>query len=222
MEIQAVVFDVDGTLYPNSAMYRRSLWYGLRNFGFVRQFSRIRKHIRTINTVDDYHDIQARLLAESQGISKDEARRMITEKVYSWENLLHGIRLVKGLPEFLARLDAAGIPRGLLSDFPVLRKMDIVGLPDGWACKLSSENIGYLKPHPAPFQAVCIELGVQPQQVLYVGNSYAYDVVGAKSVGMWAAHLSSSPRKDSIADVTFSDYTELGEWLFSRINEAKH
>ncbi|AFG38014.1 HAD family hydrolase [Spirochaeta africana] len=218
MEIHAVVFDVDGTLYPNSAMYRRSLWYGLKNAGFVRRFSRIRKQIRSITIVEDYHDMQAALLGEALGVPRDSARQMISDKVHTWEDLLHGITLVKGLRRFLQQLDDAGIPRGLLSDFPVKRKMDIVGLPDGWACKLSSEDVGYLKPHPAPFRAVCTELGVQPEHVLYVGNSYSYDVIGSKNAGMWAAHLCRKPRKDSIADVTFSDYTELGEWLFSRID----
>ncbi|MFW5801016.1 MAG: HAD family hydrolase, partial [Spirochaeta sp.] len=121
----------------------------------------------------------------------------------------------------LDRLDAAGIPRGLLSDFPIERKMRIIGLPDGWACKLSSEDVGYLKPHRLPFEAVCDAMEVEPQNILYVGNSYSYDVIGSKNIGMRAAHLASREKKGSIADITFSDYTKLEEWLFSRNADLK-
>lgn len=217
MEIKAVVFDVDGTLYPNSAMYRRSVLYALKNARFIHNFSKVRKQIREIPLVKDYHELQGRMLGELIGLSTDHAKALIENRIHAWEDQLAGIPFVAGLKSFLDRLDDAGIPRGLLSDFPIDRKIKLVGLSQGWVCKVSSEEVGFLKPHAKPFQAVCEAVQLPPENILYVGNSYSYDVVGAKNSGLWAAHLARKPVKESIADVTFRDYFELGEWLFDRI-----
>ncbi|GAB6091332.1 HAD family hydrolase [Spirochaeta dissipatitropha] len=218
MSIQAVIFDVDGTLYPNSAMYRHSALYVIRNFFFFRNFSQIRKDIRKFSEIDDFYQLQADLLARRLGKTTEQTLSLINEKVRQWEDRLAGIRFVSGIENFLHRLDKEGIPRGLLSDFPVKRKLDIIGLGEGWSCSMSTEEIGYLKPDIRPFHAAADEIGIPADRILYVGNSYSYDVLGAKAAGMQAAHLSRKTYKDSIADFTFTDYSQLEGWVFSGLH----
>ena len=61
-----------------------------------------------------------------------------------------------------------------------------------------------------------MELGVKPEEILYVGNSAKYDVLGAKNAGMKTAYLEPlwrrllhKPLKD--ADISFKNYRQFQE-----------
>lgn len=61
-------------------------------------------------------------------------------------------------------------------------------------------EIGGSKPSPVPFLALSQRLQVNPGRVLYVGDSYHHDVVGAHLAGMKSAYLR---READICDRTF-------------------
>jgi putative hydrolase of the HAD superfamily len=70
-------------------------------------------------------------------------------------------------------------------------------------------------------------MGLPPEEILYVGNSFAYDVVGAKKAGMKAAWITrsfaagrfathASPAgagPDVKADFVFSGYRQLRDYV---------
>jgi putative hydrolase of the HAD superfamily len=64
---------------------------------------------------------------------------------------------------------------------PVLERQGILERVD--AIVLSSE-VGKRKPHPAIFQRALSELGIAPDQALFVGDRLREDVFGASRVGM--------------------------------------
>ena len=51
---------------------------------------------------------------------------------------------------------------------------------------VASSAMGYAKPHPSLFLRALEELGVAPQEALFVGDRLADDIGGAQSVGMRA------------------------------------
>ena len=58
------------------------------------------------------------------------------------------------------------------------------------------------------------KLGVKPEEILYVGNSIKYDVMGARNYGMKTAYLLKGFRKIfnikcSLADISFKNYRQL-------------
>ena len=53
----------------------------------------------------------------------------------------------------------------------------------------SSENVGAYKPHPKGFTDIAAELGFEPHQILFVGDTLRDDIVGAQRVGMMTAHV---------------------------------
>ena len=57
------------------------------------------------------------------------------------------------------------------------------------------------------------KLKISPEQIIYVGNEYKYDIIGAKKAGMKAAHLAQKPVPDSAADMTFSDFRDLQGYI---------
>jgi FMN phosphatase YigB (HAD superfamily) len=51
-------------------------------------------------------------------------------------------------------------------------------------CVVDSGNVGFMKPDPRIFQAAVDFLGLEPDQVWYVGDLPAIDVVGARRAGI--------------------------------------
>jgi putative hydrolase of the HAD superfamily len=51
-------------------------------------------------------------------------------------------------------------------------------------CRVSAADVGYLKPHPTIFQAALDQLGVTPEETVFVGDNPIADVAGAQAVGM--------------------------------------
>jgi putative hydrolase of the HAD superfamily len=214
MRIKVVAFDVDGTLYPNSAVYVRSIPFVLRNLSAIRVFARIRKDIRKMRPLADFRRTQARLFAARKRIS-DEAAALIIEKVFygRWAAISRKARLFPHVRETLERLRAAGLKLAVLSDFPLERKLPNWNLDGLWDYARSCEDVGYLKPNPEPFLDMVQFFGVKPEEILYVGNHYAYDVLGAKNQGLMAAHITRHAPSGSAADFSFSDFRRLGDWI---------
>lgn len=212
---EAVVFDVDGTLYDNWRMYLRSITFGLAHPRLVAAFSRVRKRIRTIRPITDFYGLQAQLLGEELGMSGEKAGELIDREIYqNWESRLEGLPINQPVWELLDYLKGdSGLKCGVLSDFPIDRKLSLLGIDERWDAALSSERVGYLKPNPEPFEAVAEAVGVKPEAVLYVGNSYRYDVLGSKGVGMLCAHYTGNPPRNSEADISFSSFQQLHRWI---------
>jgi putative hydrolase of the HAD superfamily len=215
IQFEAVVFDVDGTLYDNWRMYLRSLPFAVSHIRLIVAFNRVRKRIRGIRPINDFYTLQAEMLAEELGMGTEDARALINRSVYEkWESKLEGMPVNPGVPELLTYLrEESGLKSGVLSDFPIERKLRLLGLEEGWDLAISSEEIGYLKPNPEPFEEVARRLEVRPEAVLYVGNSYRYDVLGSKAVGMLCAHYTRGKVAESRADVSFSHFGQLHRWI---------
>lgn len=212
--IKAVAFDVDGTLYSNTRMYLRSITWGIRNWRLVKAFRNVRLEIREIRPVADFYSLQAELTGRALGISPEKAGQLIEQRVYQdWELSLAGIRLEPGLQSALHAFRDRGLGLGILSDFPVTRKLELLGLTDIFEYRLSAEDTGYLKPNPEGFLGLAEGLGLSPEEILYVGNSYTYDILGAHGVGMMTAHFAKKAHLQSVANLTFSIYDDLRDWV---------
>jgi putative hydrolase of the HAD superfamily len=64
-----------------------------------------------------------------------------------------------------------------------------------------SSEVGLRKPHPSLFEAPLAELGVAPQEAVFVGDSLAADIRGAQAVGMLAV-LTHQYRQEPVEDVS--------------------
>ncbi len=64
-----------------------------------------------------------------------------------------------------------------------------------------SSEMGLRKPHPALFQTPLAELGVPPQEAVFVGDSLQADIRGAQGIGMRAV-LTRQYRQESAEGVT--------------------
>lgn len=224
-EIDAVAFDIDGTLYPNAALNVRILPFILANAPLMIRFGRVRRIIRRMQEADpsfkqdDFFEYQASLLAPVMGLDTSGCRELLDRLIYEgWKPLFQRVPPFAGVRDCFDALRAAGLRLALLSDFPPAQKGDVWGLAPLCETVLGSEQTGALKPSPVPFKALADALGLPPQRILYVGNSITSDVFGASRAGMKTACIRSplalalrGPVRQ--ADFSFSNYRQLTRYV---------
>jgi len=159
---------------------------------------------------------QARFMSEILGIDPKLLEEKNERAIYrGWEPLFKKVRLFSHVKETLRSLRENGVKLGLLSDFPPKTKLENLGLGGLWDVILCSEEIGRLKPHPLPFQKLAQAMGFPAEKIIYVGNSFPYDVQGAKKTGMKTAWIRTGisglfpDKRDKQADFVFNDYRQL-------------
>jgi 2-haloalkanoic acid dehalogenase type II len=62
--------------------------------------------------------------------------------------------------------------------------LDRLGLGEFFDCAVSAAGVGAAKPAAVIFHAACTALGIQPHEVVHVGDHHEHDVQGAAAVGM--------------------------------------
>jgi putative hydrolase of the HAD superfamily len=226
--IKAVAFDLDGTLYPNYSLNFRLLPFALKNARLLLAFGKARAlwHSEAGAAQADFYAEQAALVAKILGQEPGAVMEKIEKRIYrGWEPHFKKIRLYSGVLETLAAFRSAGLKLGLLSDFPPEAKLEYLGIGSHWDAVLCSERVGCLKPESAPFLELAKALGTEPAKILYVGNSFHYDVIGAKKAGMSAALIKRTPfstgagiikKKSGLqADFVFYDYRQLCNYVLN-------
>lgn len=207
--VRAILFDLDGTLYPTRRAAVRSWPLFVRYATLFLAFRQVRVRVRSIRPIKDLHALQARLVADRLRIDPAAAQSLIEDVVYTrLPKHFHGVKPHCGLTQVLLKLSEHGAKLGVLSDLPPYEKLDHIGLT-GFDCVVTSESTHYLKPNPEPFRYAAERLELQPAQVLYVGNHYRYDILGARVAGMLTAHRAPRQERGSRADLTFSRYDRL-------------
>lgn len=108
---------------------------------------------------------------------------------------------------------------GLVSNFDhaptaraILRRH---GVSDCFHATLISDDFGRRKPHPAIFHAALDRLGAKSQDAIYVGDTPADDVVGARAAGIdvaWLNRRGEAP-PDPPPTYTLRELTELRRLL---------
>lgn len=214
MSLKAIAFDIDGTLYPNTFFYLHGIPAFLRHPRATRAYSHIRRAVRALQAegIDEpLRRLQIRLMAAELAIDLKDAERLLYGALYpSWERWFPRVaKPFRGVRRVLEELRDRGYALGALSDFPLMGKLGALGVDDLFSIRLSAEDVGYLKPHSAPFLALADGLDAAPEEILYVGNSYRYDVLGAKAVGMWTAHLGPGGGEEDYAFRSYEDFPSL-------------
>lgn len=78
-----------------------------------------------------------------------------------------------------------------------------------------SEEIGALKPDPKVFRHATDLVGVGPEEILYVGDSYTSDIEGGAAFGWstaWYTNRGTS-KQHNLADFVFNDFKDLCNFL---------
>ena len=216
MTLKAVGFDIDGTLYPDLRAHRRSVFFFLGHMRPILAFARTRRIMR--ETEDDGDAAEVGIFAGELGCGLEKARDIRDRIVYrGWEGHFRGMKIYPGVREALQRLKAAGLKTAALSDFPVGRKLEYFGVDDLFDVVLGYPESERLKPRPEPFLLMAERLGVEPGELLYIGNKLDYDVRGAENAGMRGALIGPPGRKAPPGVRTYADYRQMAESILSEV-----
>ncbi|MGL4982615.1 MAG: HAD family hydrolase, partial [Treponemataceae bacterium] len=189
-DIQAIAFDIDGTLYPSWKLNIRIIPYFIKNLPFFLQFSKVRKILHRTAPLPDFYEYQARLLADFLKISVENAHEKINSIVYNGlSSYFDHFKPFNHIEETFKKCREAGFKVAILSDFPPEQKGEIWGVKKYCDVVLGSEACGALKPSKYTFGALAHSLDLPLEKILYVGNNIKLDIIGAKKVGMKTAYI---------------------------------
>lgn len=106
----------------------------------------------------------------------------------------HFVESIQAGPDVRATLERlrTGVAVGLVSNYPcgatIRRSIAAAGLCGLFEPIVVSGDVGYVKPHPRPFQAALEALGARPEETLFVGDRWDMDMVGARALGLKTCH----------------------------------
>lgn len=208
--LEAFCLDVDGTMYSIRAMLRRH-FLSFMSFGkFFKTLHKVRDEMRGMDPVEDFRREQARRLAGEIGTSQRDAEQMVEDIIdKKWMAMFPQISPFFALRESLSCLLSMGFKLAVLSDYPAWPKLGGMGLAGlNFSALVNAEEIGALKPHPAPFEHVVKLLGVPAGKIMYVGDLERNDVDGALGAGMLAARFYQGRRPETKAQFAFKDWRQ--------------
>jgi len=222
MIVKAVVFDLDNTLYDYDMVNEKAIEYtgrwlcketGISNSEFQKAFLEGRRLTKkyTGNCAAQHNRIiYFQKTLECLGINPIRYSLELYEKY--WGYVINNMRIEKGAGKLLGRLKESGIKVAICTDLTThiqhrkLRKLQIADYVDVF---VSSEEAGVEKPDAKIFNLVISKLGISPDKVLYVGDSYEKDVVGSGNAGMYPVWFNF--HKKSRRDIEVEGVLEITE-----------
>ncbi|MDV7350814.1 HAD-IA family hydrolase [Halorubrum distributum] len=202
MSYEAVLFDLDNTLYPyapcNEAGKRAAL-DALRQHGYEldrEAFDELyaagrreaKRETRTTAASHNRHVYFKRGLYRHAG-EPDPASALAAGDAY-WNGYLSAMSLCDGVEAVLDALDAAGTDVAVVTNLTTrvqLRKLVRLGIDDRIDLLVTSEEVGREKPSALPFTAALAELDRRPSEALAVGDNVETDLAGANALGLDSA-----------------------------------
>ncbi len=234
MKYKAICFDIDGTLYPKAVMNRRLLALGFLHPHFSLCYNKMRKQLRQCQ-----ESLQGNLISkEATVIVKNSSKcknqdikgetflaevALVKERLEKWiyapmQRLYKKTKPYDGVVETFKTLKAKGLKIGVFSDFPLFKKLQSMGLEPYVDLAASSEDVGFLKPSVHCFDYLLYNMGIEGldrKEVLYVGDSYDKDVVGATKAGLTAVLVNAKGTKKEypLACEVFESWKDFDKWL---------
>jgi len=220
MQIKAIIFDLDNTLFDYMKMKREATRAAAR--AMVDAGLKANRTELSQKLFDHYLDY---------GIESDDAFQQYLLKTYKKldyrilaaavnaylrEKALH-LLPYPGVIETLKSLKKRGLKLAIVSDglrLKVWMRLNAAGLDRFFDTVVTYDDTGKKKPAKEPFLKALSHLRVKPHECLMVGDCPEKDIVGAKACGMitcWAKY--GSRFKVSVVDFVFNDIAEILEVL---------
>ena len=231
---KAILFDLDDTLWPIAPVIlqaEESLFAWLREHAprVAERFTidTLRQaRLELLARKPEFHlDLgklrQAGLLAAFQEAGEDAAKVehamaqffAARNAVIPYDDVLPGLLRLKN------RVLVGSISNGNAD-------LRTIGLAHHFKVSVAAPQFGVAKPEAAIFLAACKELGVAPEDAVYVGDDVLLDVQGAQRAGLravWMNRTGSTKHLEHevVPDAIVRDFDELLAWLKREHDEMR-
>jgi HAD superfamily hydrolase (TIGR01549 family) len=199
MTAEAVLFDLDDTLYPyppcneagKAGAFEAALelGYDLDREAFDALYREGRREAKrdTATTAASHRRVLyfKHALRERVGEPVPDDALALAEAY--WSSYLDAVEPFPDLEETLDGLGDAGVAVGVATNLSTaiqLRKLRTLGIGDRIDALVTSEEAGREKPGSVMFTLPLARLGCPPDEAVYVGDDPAADVAGANAVGL--------------------------------------
>ena len=130
----------------------------------------------------------------------DDNLQAAANTLYDWYQQPEQWLMYPEVPEMLQRVQALGLRQGVISDWgtdlvPLLHAHDV---SDHLEFVVASAAVGAAKPHPDIFHYALARACLQASEVLYIGDSYISDVLGARTAGIAAVLIDREQRAPEV------------------------
>ena len=136
--------------------------------------------------------------------------------------------LFPGMPELIDIFDRNGLPWGIVTNKPgrltrpLLEQLNIL---ERAVCAISGDTLPERKPHPAPLLLASRQIGIEPEQTIYVGDAQrdieAGRRAGMSTIGVTYGYITAEDDPDLWgADEMAADTKELRKILLKAVNVA--
>ncbi|MES2977760.1 MAG: HAD family hydrolase [Pseudomonadota bacterium] len=237
----AFLFDTDNTLYPYEPAHaaamqairqKVSTTFAIAPADFDKAFKEARTQVKT--RLEHTASSHSRLLylqrmLEIMGLGSQVLLALDFEQTY-WRTFLSNAVLFQGVKELLDDIRLLGIPTAIVTDLTAqiqFRKVVYFGLDHYFDYIVTSEEAGYDKPHPAPFQIAIEKMRPKGDCIWMVGDNPVNDIRGARetinAVTLQKVHHDLKAGTGNCApDAVFDDFQQLRALIARLAGELRH
>src|ERR1035438_5836588 len=217
--LQAIVFDVDGTLYRQAGLRRAMMFRVLRGMAL-----RPGSGVATVRARPGARHAQGR---RRGGAGAERAGGAVAARVGArWREheplALLGRFVDPALRAFLVAARSRGLALGVFSDYPAASKLGAMGLTEFFSVVVAGLDaaVQRFQPPPCGLGESLRRLGAPPDRALYVGDRHDVDAAVARALGVPCVIVGGRGKVTSTVGWTcVSDYLELQAILFPPKNE---
>lgn len=195
MHFQAILFDLDDTLYDLRSYWRGRLHEALGMLG--KRYPQLERDELIGRAIAEKVYIE-KLPSFLRGLAIDDEALIDTIHAAFGRDWFTRLMLNEDAPATLAAL-RPHYRLGLVTNGPSRMqrpKIEQFRLGDYLDPLIVSEEVGVAKPDPAIFHLALERLGTRPEHTLYVGDSLEFDLPGAAAAGL--PFIWMNPRRESL------------------------
>jgi len=195
MKIKAVLFDLGNTLvYSHPERTFRKI---LAEHGIVKSIEEVRQALIRGNKefdADSHIGLSAHefytqwnlVQLKHLGVEGSKARKLAEEIDTTWFKYAK-LYLYPDVRRTLRKLKKIGLKMGIITGgyaADIEQILPRVGLEEVFDVCVGTDTAGKRKPHPKTFKYALEQLGVKPEEAVFVGDNFQADYLGAQKAGM--------------------------------------
>ncbi|MGO4334832.1 HAD family hydrolase [Labrys sp. KB_33_2] len=210
MRIEAIAWDIDGTLVDSEPLHQEALNAISHDLG-IDMSDLHDDRFRGIHMGDVWRMLESRMPA---GVTEESWGTSIVDYYIA---RAHTLKPLPGVLDLVRRFAAAGIRQACVSNSSrrvVDANLAGLGILPFIDFSISLDDVAKGKPDPEPYATACRRLGALPAHVLGVEDSHT-GFASAKAAGLVTAFHTVGGNAPAGADIVFSDMHDLGAFVLA-------